>query len=1014
MNEVFSGRETDDERLMLVFEAFSGAPQLAALLGPDLVLTRVNASMEAFFRKLPGPLAGKRLDELPGFSFLTRRSPQVLRALSGIPVPLTISLGKSGVNEDSLSGTLSASPGGGALLVLTPVSGPPPVRAPGQDFLETLFASHPDAILVLDRDYRVARANPAGCSFFAKPWTEIEGRRCFDLLKETDVCDDCPVKTVFAQGTTSSCQRYERSSKRYLDCLAVPLNGPEGRPDQAILILRDATRSRREQEFFRKRERRNEAILSAIPDLMFVLDAKGTFIDCRAGDGDALLVPPEVFIGKTAAEILPPGLAALTMEKIAAARKEDGAVQCYRYSLNRQGELLHFDARMIRYGLDRFLAIVRDVTESRRNEMLLAASESRFRTLSEESPISIMRFDAKGTITFVNRWHIEKFTRGALDKDFFLGRGVTELPGIRSAGIQGAVAAILDGQTIHLDEVAVPRFSAGHSGYQSVWGAPIFENGKVAGGVLIRQDTTQYVRAMAALRHNEERLALALDAVEDAVWDLYPQTGEIYFSPRFHAMIGCAGEDCPAAYEEWKALVHPEDRQLFESSLFNHLEEKAHFAVQCRLSLAKGGWLWVQVRGKVVAVDQEGRPARMAGTVADITRRIEADTRLREAKEQAETANLAKSAFLANMSHEIRTPLNGILGMLQLLECTALDPEQRDYAASAITSCHRLTSLLSDILDLSRIETGNAVLRKEPFDLRQALRSVVQLFLPNATAKGLWINLTVDETLPRLLVGDALRLHQTLCNLAGNAVKFTETGGVEIEVQSLPPRRPGTVRALFRVADTGIGMPRDMLAEAFQPFVQAETAYTRRFQGAGLGLAIVNRLIKLMGGDILMDSEPGQGSEVILRLDFESAGGLDEEAKKEEDFSVSGGKRRRILLVDDDETGRTACARLLERAGYETVEASTGSAGLQALHDQHFDLLLLDIQLPDIDGVQAARLIRQSPHFQDKANLPILALTAYAMPQDLEHFLDAGMNGRLIKPVGREELLEAVERIISG
>jgi len=399
------------------------------------------------------------------------------------------------------------------------------------------------------------------------------------------------------------------------------------------------------------------------------------------------------------------------------------------------------------------------------------------------------------------------------------------------------------------------------------------------------------------------------------------------------------------------------------------------------------------------------------------------------AKLQAETANRAKSAFLANMSHEIRTPLNGVLGMLQLLETTETDAEQKEYLLGAVRSTNRLTRLLSDILDISRIEAGRMTLVEQPFDFKQIKDSIKDLFAQEAQAKGIGLEIVYDGAIPATLLGDETRLRQILFNIIGNAVKFTEHGGVRIETTLLPRRAAASVRILLAVSDTGIGIPDALLTDIFEPFVQAEDSFNRRFQGAGLGLSIVRKLMALLGGDIAIDSTVGEGTTVYLSLPFrlpvaqahasatsgiETATTLTAPAVAPK--SESGGTTMqpqtplRILLVEDEAISALAGQRMLEKSGHRAAIANNGQEALMRLIDQDFDLILMDVQMPVMGGLEATRMIRETPHMGAKSRIPIIAMTAYAMAGDKEKFLAAGMDDYVSKPVEMKDLLEAIRR----
>jgi CheY-like chemotaxis protein/two-component sensor histidine kinase len=388
-----------------------------------------------------------------------------------------------------------------------------------------------------------------------------------------------------------------------------------------------------------------------------------------------------------------------------------------------------------------------------------------------------------------------------------------------------------------------------------------------------------------------------------------------------------------------------------------------------------------------------------------------------QAREAADAANRAKSEFLANMSHEIRTPLNGIVGMIQLLNGSPLDAEQRQYAQAALQSSQRLTGLLGDILDLSRIEAGKLELEQRPFALAEVLEAVETLYRLPAGQKGITLTLRVDETLPGRLLGDEHRLRQVLFNLVGNAVKFTPAGEIVLEVDRLGPASETRCRVLFTVSDTGVGIPAELLDQSFQMFTQAEGALNRRHQGAGLGLAIVRHLVTLLGGPAIdVSSEVGQGTTFSFVLPF----GVPQPGGPEDDGGAEEGELPsleglRVLLVEDEEINRLALRTGLERQGLRVTCAGDGEAALAALRavsfDGPFDCILMDIQLPGMNGLEATQAIRTWPEFRNQADIPVIALTAFAMTGDRERFLAAGMDDYLAKPFSFEALARVLGRI---
>jgi PAS domain S-box-containing protein len=411
--------------------------------------------------------------------------------------------------------------------------------------------------------------------------------------------------------------------------------------------------------------------------------------------------------------------------------------------------------------------------------------------------------------------------------------------------------------------------------------------------------------------------------------------------------------------------------------------------------------------------DQQGGHAHYISISRDITELKQAEEALIQAKNAAESANKTKSEFLANMSHEIRTPLNGILGMLQLMGETSLDGEQSEYLLNAITSSKRLAKLLSDILDLSRIEANKLVIHEGVFTVASLTQSVMELFSITAKEKGLTLEFFVDAHVPQQLIGDEVRLRQILINLTGNAIKFTEKGHVKVEMFPLYCTGNTTDRVLFTISDTGVGIPDAMLKEIFQPFTQVEGSYSRRFQGAGLGLSIVRKLVALMGGELSIDNTEGAGTTIYLTLPFKLPNDQVQAAQPVLPIAPPANKPLRILFAEDDNICLFAGVRMLERLGHTVITARDGQEALHMLAEQDFDLILMDIQMPLMDGVEATRAIRTQPRFGTKAQIPIIAMTAYAMAGDREKLLATGMNDYIAKPVGKRDLQRVIERVMS-
>ncbi|WP_052812986.1 PAS domain-containing hybrid sensor histidine kinase/response regulator [Desulfonatronum thioautotrophicum] len=785
-------------------------------------------------------------------------------------------------------------------------------------------------------------------------------------------------------------------SRVFVEVTHSPIRDEHGQVIGVSFFARDMTDRKRAEEALQESEERFKALHNSSFGGIIIHD-NGIILECNQGLSEITGYTYDELIGMDGLQLIAEQSRDQVKNNILAGHEQP--YEAFGLRKNGQEYPLRLEARNIAYkGRKVRVAEFRDIT-ARKN----AEEEIRkFKTISDQAVHGIGISDMQGNLLYINTYF-------------------AQIHGYQPEELLGRNLAVFhdDRQLVEVHKFREMLVAEGQLINQEVWHA--HKNGTVfpmlMSGVVIRNereqpkflaataiDITERKQVEEALRENEERFRILfshnpdplfiwrmddfLFDVNDAACRLLGYTREELLGMTLADIQAPSVRGCPGTIVSREVTL-----SAFET-----------------LDLHKDG-TEIPVEVVTAPITLQGKSYALSAT-RNITERKRAETALAIAKEQAEAANRAKSEFLANMSHEIRTPLNGILGTMQLLETTSLDDKQRQILHMTIKSAHRLTSLLSDILDLSMVEAGKMAIHEAEFVVHELADSVSELFKITARNKGVHLECQIDPRIPDKLVGDAARVRQILFNLVGNALKFTKEGIVRLDMTSLGTFKENTFRVLFTVSDTGLGIPEDKLDGLFQPFVQIDCSYTRNFQGAGLGLAIVKRIVDLMGGTISIESQPGEGTALYVALPFK--------LPEQEGMSTEHGSRQltkerqglRILLAEDEPSSSFPAIKLLEKAGHAVTLAEDGRQVIALLTEQNFDVILMDIQMPVMNGVETTQAIRSSTHLGTKKDIPIIALTAYAMLGDREKFLDAGMNDYLAKPVKMEDLTRMLVRVV--
>ena len=915
--------------------------------------------------------------------------------------------------------------------------------------ISSLLDSIPDIVFFKNTEGVYLGCNPAFVEFVGRPRHEIVGQTDRDLFGP-ELADSFREKDQQMLATREPRHNeewitYPGGRKALMDTLKTPYWGPHGELIGVLGIGRDITAQQQAEAALRQSESRQRAITEAAQDAILMMDPKGRISHWNPAAERIFGYTCTEAIGQHLHALIAPRRYHALHEAALSAFRQTGRGAAVGKTIEVEAQRKDGQELSIQLALSAIyieggwyaVGVVRDITSAKQAQAAKQEALDRLQKIASRVPGVVYQYRLRpdGSSCFPFASEAIKGIYGVSPEDVREDATTVmqKLHPDDHARVVASIQASAQDLTPWQQEYRV-QFDDG--AIRTLYGNAVPQR-EADGSVLWHgfiTDITERNLMATRLRQMTERQALAARAGGVGIWDYDVVNNRLAWDDQMCHLYGITRDQFSGTYEAWPAGVHPEDRQRGDEEIQMALRGEKDFDTEFRVLWPDGTSHNIRAIA-MVQRDASGQATHMVGTNWDITAQKQAAEQLQQANQslaaanvrvramadQADTANRAKSEFLAMMSHEIRTPMNAVMGMTSLLLNTPLDAQQTEFAHTVAASGEALLDIINDILDFSKIEAGGQFqIEEQPLHLRKLAGGVVQLLQPRAAERGLALTAELAAEIPDWLKGDAGRLRQVLINLAGNGLKFTDRGGVSIRVRPLdtedssatPTPHHAQVRLRFEVQDTGIGLSAEDAARLFQPFVQADGGAARRRGGTGLGLAISKRIVELMGGRMGLESAPGQGSMFWFEIALAVTSAPATEAAAADDGADSPhgadpGRRLRILVAEDHEPNRRLAKHMLKSLGYSAEFAVNGHEAVEMWARTDYDLIMMDCQMPGMDGFEATREIRRREAERPAGEgqpIRIVALTANAVKGDRETCLAAGMDGYLSKPYTAQQL----------